>query len=147
MRSKMFKGIAVFVMALLIASTIVYAHGPLGLSPGKELDTYINVNSLGIAVPVAVSTTTVLPAYHRVIGFVVVPYAVGAGSELTLGLYDAATTGALTEANLYDEAEWDDDGNNQPRWYPAPKRLLNGLGFIQGPNTVAIIYLEDTRKF
>jgi len=141
--------IAALLAVFLMASVVAFAEGPW-----QELETYVSVNDYATtsaavsgSKTVLAATTALTIAKHRILGFVVVPQDAEQNSELTLGLYDAVTaSGAadgLLEANAFDEAEWDDDGNNQPRWYKYPKRLSRGLSFIQGANTVAIIYYED----
>ena len=132
--------IVALLTTFLMASAVAFAEGPW-----QELKTYVSINSDAKSKTVLSTTTALTIAYERVLGFVVVPYNVAANSELTLGLYDATTAATLSESYVFDEAEWDDDGNNQPRWYPHPKRLARGLAFIQGANTVAIIYYEDMR--
>ena len=151
---KKWRGIAILLLAFFVlglTAGVANADGPRRLGPWQELETYVSVNSYSAAtgnpsLTVLSATTDLTIAKHRIMGFVVMPHDVGANAELTLGLYDATTAATLTEANCFDEAEWDDDGNNQPRWYPYPKRLTNGLAFIQGGNTVAIIYYEDMTK-
>ncbi len=147
------KGLTLVLAVLLvvfIASFSAYAEGPTRLGPFEETETYVSINDYigtevdkGLIVEAATIGLTV--KYHRILGFSVVPQDGNYSSELTLGLYDTTTADLMTATTLFDEAEWDDDGNNQPRWYPYPKRLASGLSLIQGPNTVAIIYYEDMR--
>ena len=151
MYSKWRKGLgfllAAFLVVFLIAGSDVYG------TDNRELHSYVSVNDYATIAAndgdkqVLASSTALTIQYHRIIGYVVVPCDVAYPSELTIGLYDGTTAADFTEAKVFDEAEWDDDGNNQPRWYKHPKRLTEGLCFIQGANTVAIIYYEDTREF
>ncbi|KKM16087.1 hypothetical protein LCGC14_1689370 [marine sediment metagenome] len=55
----------------------------------------------------------------------------------------AATVAAALDATLFDEAELSNDTSMEPRWYPYPKALLNGLVVRQGAESVVVIYYED----
>lgn len=148
------RGIILSLAAFLILSLarVAFTDGPIRMSVNSELETATSINAYSASsgnpsLSVSSSTTGLTVATDRILGYVVVRQDNTQLSELTLGLYDCTTTQTLIATNMFDEAEWDDDGTNVPRWYPYPKRLTNGLGLIQGANTVAIIYYEDMTKF
>ncbi len=136
------------VLAILVMMTFVASSAfALYDAPNKILHTYNKANTSGTAKQeTAVSTSTIVPAYCRVIGFSCMPYDTTKNSELWIGLYDDATN-AATSTDIIDEAAWGATNDRAPRWYPYPKELTDGLVVLQGMNTNVTIYYEDIREF
>jgi hypothetical protein len=103
---------------------------------------YSVTNATGSAKNTAVSTSTIIPGKHRILGFRVCPVTSGSGTNVG-GLYDAASTSDLSSANLLGE---DSSANTASAGYdfPAPIPLSNGLYVAQGAQTTVTIYYERT---
>jgi len=131
--------LAVF-LVMLMAST-AYA-----VSDNRELHTYVKTNTTGAYADTAVSTSTIIPQYHRILGFTMMAKDTTLSTEWVVALYDDAS-GTVTEADVFDEAEFTETYQKAVRWYKYPKRLTDGLVIRQGANPVVIVYYEDIREF
>jgi hypothetical protein len=140
------KGLSLVLALFLVALMAVPAFA-LYEAPNKLLHTYVKANTSGTAKQeTAVSVTTIIPQYCRIIGYTIMPYDTTKNAELWIGLYDDATN-AATSTDIFDEAEQGQSNYKAPIWYPYPKKLTDGLVFLQGMNSVVVIYYEDTREF
>ena len=145
MKSKKFLIVA-FLALVLIVSSNAYGLG-YRFSKDQELETYVKTNTTGVDARALVPITTIIPAYHRILGYRIAPYDTSANSQYTLGLCDSATLAGAVDTTIFDEAEKSLSTSMDAEWYPYPKRLDNGLVIRQGGNTVVTIYYEDTRTF
>jgi len=148
-KGKRYLAILAFLAVVFMASSAFALYE----APNREVQTYICSNSSTIAYAVTnCSTSTggsgeegINPAYHRILGYSILPYNTSKGSEFFVTLYDEAL--AQTATYIFDEAELGATNDKAPRMLPYPKRLARALSVWQGPNTIVVIYYEDMRKF
>jgi len=133
--------------AFLVVLLLAWSMSAFGAyeSPHRTGSTYVCTNATGEYADTNISTSTIIPAYCRILGYRIAPYDTTASSEFVVSLWDAADT--QTAADMFDEAEWGATGPWDPMWYPLPKKLNTQLTVRQGPNTTVVIYYDDTRKY
>lgn len=141
---KFLKGAFAICLVLMVMASFSNAHAITAFSQNSECEMYVSANTTNAYKETAVSTSTIIPAYHRILGVNIVPLDISAGSEFIFVLHDGAN--ANSTANIFDEAEYGQDEEKKPYFYPHPKRLITGLTIVQGANSVVIVYYEDTRK-
>lgn len=138
--------LAILLVAFALIASSVYADTMQRFSNNQNVETYVISNSSGTAkLETAISTATISPANHRILGYSISPYDTTKGSEFWIGLYDDATN-AKTSTDIIDESEWGQSTDKSPRWYPYPRELTDGLVVLQGMNTTVVIYYEDKRE-
>ena len=86
--------------------------------------------------PVETSTSLVLPAETWVYGIKI--YA-DAGNSF-MGVYDVATFGAATNANVEDEIGEATQYDTAESWYPEPKYFANGVSVVMSTGVGFIHY-------
>ena len=137
-----------YIVLALVVMMLFAAQSAFALydAPNKLVHMYVCTNSAaGSAGTTNISTSTIMPSYHRILGYRIAPYNTSKGSEFWCSLYD--DTGTTDYTLVFDEAEWGATSDKSPIWYAYPKKLSTGLSVQQGANTVVIIYYEDIREF
>jgi hypothetical protein len=110
-----------------------------------ETEVYVIANTEATDLWTAVSTSTISPLYHRVIGYEICPVD-SLSKENFIALADDTTVAGVASTDVFGEAEAA-TGQSLSKWLEYPKRLANGLVVHQGSRTYALIYYEDMRKF
>lgn len=104
---------------------------------GVHILTYIQDNSSGVYLVTSISTSTIIPDKHKILGFSVQALDGTQSAERVVALHDAIS-GHL-DSTFMGEAESIENSFNG-LWYPSPRELVYGLTVNQGPNTRVIIY-------
>ena len=114
----------------------------IGKGEAADLEMYVSSNTAAYRADTAVSTSTIIPGKHWILGFKVAPNN-GSCVDPTVILYDAATTGTMSSSTQFDILEADTDPLvSDVTWYPRGKNLSLGLAIRQGGYTDVIIYYE-----
>ena len=133
--------IAVLLAIVLMSGTAFALYD----SPNRQMETYVVTNSTGTSATTAVSTSTISPIHHRIIGYSIAPYDASKNTEWTVALVDYSSY--QVDTYIFDEAEWGATDCKDPRIYPYPKKISTQLRVRQGDNSVVTIYYIDTRKY
>jgi hypothetical protein len=104
---------------------------------------YTVTNGTGAAVNTYISTSTIIPGKHRILGFAVNPITSGSGTSAA-ALYDAADSGDVSAANLIGEKVQANTGSDS-EWFVRPIALSNGAGVSVGAGASITIYYERSR--
>ena len=130
--------ILVSILAGLLLAGEVFAQGE---THAKFIYTFEARNTSGINSQVT-STLVIRPGVDKVLGYAITALDPSKGSENTLGVYDLASSGdvsSITLAESLGEIEAQHHGSAD-RFFPMPRKVLNGTTIIQGPNTLAQIF-------
>ena len=109
---------------------------------GKTLLVYVIPHTTGDTTDylrTAVSTSTIVPGTHRIIGYAIDSYNVTKPAEAWVGLYDGADTDTTY---LFAENEADATTAHKDFIYPYPKDINTQLIVRQGENTVITIFYD-----
>lgn len=88
----------------------------------------------------AISTSTIVPGTHRLIGYAIDSYNVTKPAEAWVGIYDGATD--IDTTYLYAENEADATTVHKDFIYPYPVDINTGLVVRQGENTIITIFYD-----
>ncbi len=119
---------------MLIGLKYVEAISPLSM-------TYTSTNNTGVDVVTEVSTSTIVPGRHKILGFTVVPIA-GSTAGALAGLYSGAT-GMTNTSTLLGEAE-SLKNESKNKIFPYPKAVRSG-GLIISQSCYSIVIIDYTR--
>ena len=134
------KVLSILLIGLMLCSS-AFAVEYMSTDKGKTLLTYVSANATGAYITPNISTSTIVPGTHRIIGFELMIANAALTEEMIVGLYDTTTDGGMASTAIFDEAEAAND-TQVIKWYPYPKELSNGLSLVQGPNSVVVIYYD-----
>ena len=131
---------------LILLAMIVpaFAGNFVRMDENKDVLVYVKTNSAATSICTHVSTATIIPGKHRIIGYEVSPIAASAGT-ITVALYDNETVALATTATYSDDLFAETvcaNTTSAERSFPYPKRLDTGLSILQGAGTVVTIYYE-----
>jgi hypothetical protein len=146
--------IALLVVGLFICSN-VFAVEFMSTDTRKTLSAYVIVNPSSVTTGgtnnanliTAVSTSTIVPGFHRIIGYDVVSMDTGAKAEKWVTLVDTtealfkATTVSTAATGQFAENEAN-DGDVLSKTFAYPKEIATQLVVNQGQNTVVTIYYD-----
>ena len=123
----------VFAIALAIVLVMVLSVGYARTTTQTCL-TYVSANTTGADVLTAVSTSTIIPGIHKIVGYSVRPEnGIAAGAWCTL------YSGSRERANIIGESEVPADRVEGEIWaYPKHVRE-GGITLIQSPQSVVLI--------
>jgi hypothetical protein len=99
---------------------------------------YSYTNDTGAEVWTYVSTSTIEPGIHKIMGFDITPTP-QSDKGIYAGLYDATAAAHLLLTNLFGEAETDNTSSTS-NIFPYPKRISRGVGMIIGPFTTVTVH-------
>lgn len=103
--------------------------------------TYVSRNNTGNDVTNTVSTSTIIPGIHKILGFTVMP--IGPVSGSNAGAWGTLYTGSAIQANLLGECEsLANESNN--KIFPYPKRVKGG-GLIINQGAYSVVIIDYTR--
>jgi len=123
-------------LALIVLSFMPLANA----SDTESILIYVKVNDTANAASTNVSTDTIIPGKHRILGYRVNPIISGTGT-INVGLYDAATTATALDAVLFGESACANTAT-EGETFPGPKPLSAGLHINQGAYSSVTVYYE-----
>jgi hypothetical protein len=144
------KKILIVLVALMLVASVAMASGagvPNRFNQDQNVMAYVSQNtSNGSYATENVSTATITPGYHRILGFTVAPCALGGETAQTdVALVDDDDDVMATSAAIFAESEASAN-TTETIFFPYPKTLTNGLTIRHGPNSVVIVYYEYYRQ-
>ena len=144
--SKRILAVALILIGLALVATSVYADSGLTrFSNNQNVKMYVIENIAATRKWTAVSTSTIVPSYNRIIGYEVCPYATAFSVDNFIALADDSTVAGVAATDVFGESEAA-TGSSLSKWLPYPRELSTGLVVHQGAYTYAIIYYEDKRE-
>jgi len=113
-------------------------------SDQEDILVYTIVNdSTSAVLDTSISTSTIIPGKHRILGFTISPNVSGSGT-VNVGLWDATSTTTWSSTSIFVEAACANT-TTQTVWLARPKPITNGVQVSQGANCAVMIYYERTR--
>lgn len=145
------KKILFVLVALMLVASVAFAGSsgvPNRFNQDQNIMAYISENtSNGSYATENVSTATITPGYHRILGFNIVPLcAAGETAQTDVALVDDDDDVMATSAAVFAEAEMAANLASDVIWFCYPKTLTNGLTIRHGPNSAVIVYYEYYRQ-
>jgi len=129
------------VFSILIALTfLVGAHVASAVNM-DDLVIIVTENTAATPLTTNVSTSTLIPGKHRIIGFDIYRDNTSVNAEKFIAVYDDTDTD-IAVAGLVGENEALDGIETAGKILPKPKYISNGLTIRQGGNTISVIYAE-----
>lgn len=147
------KKILFVLVALMVITSVAYAAAAGG-SPGRfnqdqTIEAYVSENTSNTAYATEnVATTTIVPGYHRILGFSIAPLcAAGETAQTDVSLCDDDDDVATDmTAVVFAEAEMAANMATDVIWFAYPKKLNHGLTIRHGPNSCVVVYYEYYRQ-
>ena len=127
-----------FLITLLAMAIIALPFMPI--AKATEVKVYVT-NKTSTAGSTAVSTSTIIPGKHQILGLVVGPNTSGSGT-ITASLYDEDSTGDASSSNVFAELAGANTATHE-QFFPYPKNLSTGLVIAQGAGTTVMVYYID----
>ena len=131
-------------LVLVMAASSVYAGSIPRFSNFQNVKMYVVANTGATRQITAISTSTIIPGTHRILGYEVAPIDT-LSKENYVVLGDAATAPAVATTTIFGESEAA-TGSSLSATFPYPREIASGVVVRQGSRTYVTIYYEDKRE-